>query len=72
MQITAPFSRGVDALSSNSNTFTSSVPGFAFILKGVRKMRPEILAPVGSVEALNAALAAGCDAVYFGLPMGTT
>ena len=28
-------------------------------------MRPEILAPVGSVEALNAALAAGCDAVYF-------
>ena len=31
-------------------------------------MRPEILAPVGSVEALNAALAAGCDAVYFGLP----
>ena len=31
-------------------------------------MRPEILAPVGSMEALNAALAAGCDAVYFGLP----
>ena len=26
-------------------------------------MRPEILAPVGSMEALNAALAAGCDAV---------
>ena len=31
-------------------------------------MRPEILAPVGSMEALNAALAAGWDAVYFGLP----
>lgn len=31
-------------------------------------MRPEILAPVGSPEALKAALAAGCDAVYFGLP----
>lgn len=31
-------------------------------------MRPEILAPVGSKEALDAALAAGCDAVYFGLP----
>lgn len=31
-------------------------------------MRPEILAPVGSMEALEAALAAGCDAVYFGLP----
>lgn len=31
-------------------------------------MRPEILAPVGSMEALNAALAAGCDAIYFGLP----
>lgn len=31
-------------------------------------MRPEILAPVGSMDALNAALAAGCDAVYFGLP----
>lgn len=31
-------------------------------------MKPEILAPVGSMEALNAALAAGCDAVYFGLP----
>ena len=34
-------------------------------------MRPEILAPVGSMEALNAALAAGCDAVYFEeAPMG--
>ena len=31
-------------------------------------MRPEILAPVGSMESLEAALAAGCDAVYFGLP----
>lgn len=31
-------------------------------------MRLEILAPVGSMEALNAALAAGCDAIYFGLP----
>ena len=31
-------------------------------------MRPEILAPVGSMEALNAALAEGCDAGYFDLP----
>lgn len=31
-------------------------------------MRPEILAPVGSFEALDAAIAAGCDAIYFGLP----
>lgn len=31
-------------------------------------MRPEILAPVGSFEALEAAIAAGCDAIYFGLP----
>lgn len=29
--------------------------------------RPEILAPVGSHEALSAALKAGCDAVYFGV-----
>lgn len=31
-------------------------------------MNPEILAPAGSMEALNAAIAAGADAVYFGLP----
>ncbi|MBQ0065848.1 MAG: U32 family peptidase [Firmicutes bacterium] len=31
-------------------------------------MRPEILAPVGSKEALEAAIAAGCDAIYCGLP----
>lgn len=31
-------------------------------------MRPEILAPAGSVESFDAALAAGCDAIYFGLP----
>ncbi len=30
-------------------------------------MRPEILAPAGNQEALDAALAAGCDAVYFGM-----
>lgn len=30
-------------------------------------MKPEILAPVGNVEHLQAALAAGCDAVYFAL-----
>jgi putative protease len=29
---------------------------------------PEILAPAGSMEALDAAIAAGADAVYFGLP----
>ncbi len=29
--------------------------------------KPELLAPVGSPEALDAALAAGADAVYFGL-----
>jgi putative protease len=32
--------------------------------------RPEILAPAGSQEALAAALAAGADAVYFGLDEG--
>jgi len=32
--------------------------------------RPEILAPAGSREALAAALAAGADAVYFGLDEG--
>lgn len=31
-------------------------------------MNPEILAPAGSMESLNAAIAAGADAVYFGLP----
>ncbi|MBP3871983.1 MAG: U32 family peptidase [Faecalicoccus sp.] len=31
-------------------------------------MKPEILAPVGNREMLDAALAAGCDAVYFALP----
>lgn len=31
-------------------------------------MKCEILAPVGSKEALEAAIAAGADAVYFGLP----
>lgn len=31
-------------------------------------MRPEILAPVGNEEALEAAIQAGCDAIYFGLP----
>lgn len=34
------------------------------------KRRPEILAPVGSPESLDAALAAGADAVYFGLEEG--
>lgn len=32
-------------------------------------MRPEILAPVGNKEALEAAIVAGCDAIYFGLPV---
>src|SRR5690349_1687669 len=32
--------------------------------------RPEILAPAGDVPALDAALAAGADAVYFGLDEG--
>lgn len=31
-------------------------------------MKPEILAPVGNMEAFHAALAAGCDAIYFGMP----
>lgn len=31
-------------------------------------MRPEILAPAGNEESLKAAVAAGCDAVYFALP----
>ena len=29
--------------------------------------RPEVLAPAGSPEALDAAVRAGADAVYFGL-----
>jgi putative protease len=33
-------------------------------------MRPEILAPAGDRDALSAALAAGADAVYFGLDDG--
>jgi putative protease len=32
--------------------------------------RPEILAPAGDFDALRAALAAGADAVYFGLDDG--
>lgn len=32
--------------------------------------RPEILAPAGSVESLTAALAAGADAIYFGVDEG--
>lgn len=32
-------------------------------------MKTEILAPVGNQEALEAAIAAGCDAVYFALPV---
>lgn len=32
-----------------------------------KNMRPEILAPVGGPEALDAALAAGADAVYLGI-----
>lgn len=35
-----------------------------------RPARPEILAPVGDLQALDAALAAGADAVYFGLNEG--
>ena len=31
--------------------------------------RPEILAPAGDRPALEAAVAAGADAVYFGLPI---
>ena len=31
-------------------------------------MAAEILAPAGNLESLRAAFAAGCDAVYFGLP----
>ena len=31
-------------------------------------MAAEILAPAGNIESLQAAFAAGCDAVYFGLP----
>ena len=31
---------------------------------------PELLAPAGDAEALRAALAAGADAVYFGLDAG--
>ena len=40
----------------------------SFSFERGKTMRPEILAPVGSMDALHAALAAGCDAVYFGLP----
>jgi putative protease len=34
---------------------------------GARRVRPEILAPAGDREALEAAVGAGADAVYFGL-----
>src|SRR5205807_5391125 len=32
--------------------------------------KPELLAPAGDEESLQAAVAAGADAVYFGLPGG--
>lgn len=32
-------------------------------------MNAEVLAPAGNREALDAAFAAGADAVYFGLPL---
>ena len=32
--------------------------------------RPEILAPAGDLESLQAALSSGADAVYFGLDEG--
>jgi len=35
-----------------------------------RPQRPEILAPAGDLEAMRVALAAGADAVYFGLDEG--
>src|SRR5262245_43198206 len=36
----------------------------------VRPARPEVLAPAGDEASLKAALAAGADAVYFGLDEG--
>lgn len=38
--------------------------------RGAGRARPEILAPAGDEESLAAALAAGADAVYFGLADG--
>ncbi len=35
-----------------------------------RRIKPEVLAPAGDLEALKAALASGADAVYFGLSEG--
>ena len=35
-------------------------------MKTTRKPLPELLAPAGTPEALDAAIAAGADAVYFG------
>ena len=32
----------------------------------MKMKRPELLSPVGSMEALKAAIAGGCDAVYLG------
>ena len=29
--------------------------------------KPELLAPIGNYIALNAAIEAGCDAIYFGI-----
>ena len=37
-------------------------------MRGDEPMAAEILAPAGNIESLQAAFAAGCDAVYFGLP----
>jgi U32 family peptidase len=39
-------------------------------MNGFNMNRPEILAPAGDEESLSAALAAGADAVYFGLDEG--
>jgi len=44
--------------------------GHGVYAKVHRMKRPEILAPAGSQESLQAALAAGADAVYFGLDEG--
>mgnify|MGYP000747843334 FL=1 len=39
-----------------------------FFIYTINMKRIEILAPVGSMEVLEAAIQAGCDAIYCALP----
>src|SRR5689334_11153028 len=52
---------------------TASDAGAEMLASGAMaasRSKPEVLAPAGDLDALKAALAAGADAVYFGLQEG--